>query len=81
MKRFGLKLNKPYRVTIYHNKIQRYLADLSWHHTFGEIKEGAELLYLNSLLDLALATNQSSFAKKHHIGSGPEWTITIEKIK
>ncbi|WP_232220492.1 SAM hydrolase/SAM-dependent halogenase family protein [Legionella tunisiensis] len=81
METFGLKANEPYRVKIYHNKVEQYSGVLPLRHTFGETKKDTDLLYLNSLLNLALATNQDSFAKKHHIGAGPGWTITVEKIK
>ncbi|WP_115222675.1 S-adenosyl-l-methionine hydroxide adenosyltransferase family protein [Legionella donaldsonii] len=81
METFGLKASEPYRVTIYHNKVKQYSGVMSFHNTFGETQKYADLLYLNSLLNLSLASNQESFAKKHHIGAGPGWAITVEKIK
>ncbi|MFV0431576.1 MAG: hypothetical protein ACK5MJ_05285 [Alphaproteobacteria bacterium] len=38
-------------------------------------------MYLNSLLDVAIALNLENFAEKYHISSGPEWSITFEKIE
>ena len=45
--------------------------------TFGTVKEGEPLLFLNSLLEVSLALNMDSFAKKFGIGSGPGWSLEI----
>jgi S-adenosylmethionine hydrolase len=48
-----------------------------YRRTFGEVPEGSPLVYVNSLLDLAVAINLGNFAERHGIGSGPEWEIEI----
>lgn len=56
-----------------------------WHgivplvNTFGDVKEGENLAYFNSSLNLSLAISWGDFASKYNIGSGPEWTITVSK--
>lgn len=45
--------------------------------TFGEVKEGEPLVLLNSLLELAFAVNLGDFAKKHGVGSRPDWTVEV----
>jgi hypothetical protein len=40
---------------------------------------GEPLVYVNSLLNLAVALNQRSYAKLHNIESGPDWSIEIGK--
>ncbi len=45
--------------------------------TFATVKEGDPLLFLNSLLEVSLALNMDSFAKKFGIGSGPGWGLEI----
>lgn len=47
---------------------------------FGEVKPGEPLVFLNSLLELAFALNQGDFAKKHGIGSGPDWTVEVKPL-
>jgi len=37
------------------------------------------LVYINSLLNLAVALNQQNYAAAHKIESGPDWTIEINK--
>ncbi len=49
--------------------------------TFGDVPEGAPLLYLNSLLNLSFALNQGSFAEKFGVRAGGEWTVRVEKVK
>jgi S-adenosylmethionine hydrolase len=36
-------------------------------------------VYINSLLNLAVALNLKSYAATHQIDSGPDWTIEIGK--
>ncbi|KTD24822.1 S-adenosyl-l-methionine hydroxide adenosyltransferase [Legionella lansingensis] len=81
MKKYGMKVNERYQIKIYHKQKEKYAEILSFHHTFGDTKPGTDLLYLNSLLNLAIAKNQGNFAKLHHLGSGPDWQISVEKVK
>lgn len=37
------------------------------------------LVYVNSLLNLALALNQGSYAAAHKIDSGPDWSIELSR--
>lgn len=47
--------------------------------TFGDVQPGEPLLFLNSLLEVSFALNQSSLAAKYQIGSGPDWSIEIQR--
>lgn len=50
-----------------------------YEHTFGGVAEGKPLVYLNSLLEVALALNQGNYAAKHHVASGVDWEIEVAK--
>jgi S-adenosylmethionine hydrolase len=50
-----------------------------YQRTFGDVAVGKPLVYVNSLLNLAVALNQGSFAAAHKIESGPDWSIEIGK--
>jgi S-adenosylmethionine hydrolase len=52
-----------------------------FEHTFGGVAKGKPLVYLNSLLDVAVATSQGNYAEKHHIESGVDWEIEISKVQ
>src|SRR5438105_15174928 len=49
--------------------------------TFGEVREGNTLGYLNSLMNFSLAINMGSLADSFHINSGNMWNIVLKKIK
>lgn len=52
-----------------------------FEHTFGGVAKGKPVVYLNSLLDVALALNQGNYAARHKIDSGVEWEVEISKAK
>jgi S-adenosylmethionine hydrolase len=66
-------------VRIYHNDKLVDEAVAPYRRTFGEVPVGHPLVYINSLLNLAIALNQQSYAAAHKIESGPEWSIEISK--
>jgi S-adenosylmethionine hydrolase len=47
--------------------------------SFGNVPEGQPLLFINSLLELAVALNQGDFARTHGIRSGPEWSLEVRR--
>jgi S-adenosylmethionine hydrolase len=72
-----IALGAPVRVRIFH---EDKLVDDSvapYQRTFGEVPTGKPLVYVNSLLNLAVALNQASYAAVHQIESGPDWFIEL----
>lgn len=67
------------KVRILNDKKVVYQATLPFATTFSAVGQGQPLIYINSLLDVALALNQGSFAAKNKIGSGQGWTIEFQK--
>lgn len=70
-----------FAVTIFHNGKEAYRGVIPYVRTFGDVREGEPLLYLNSLLNVAFALNMGSFSKKHDLASGGDWTVRIEWAK
>ncbi len=72
-----LALGAPVRVRIYHDDrlVDEDIAP--YRRTFGEVAIGKPLVYVNSLLNLAVALNQASYAAAHRIDSGPDWFIEL----
>ena len=68
-------------MTIFHDGKEVYRGVIPYEPTFGDVPEGAPLLYVNSLLNVALALNQGSFAEQHHVASGGGWSMRIEQAK
>lgn len=61
--------------------IEKFSEPMPYARSFGDVAEGAPLLYLNSLLNVSFALNVDSFAEKHGISSGPDWSTEIQKCK
>jgi S-adenosylmethionine hydrolase len=73
----GIKLHEPVHVRILHGDALVDDSVVPYERTFGEVPLGKPLLYINSLLNVAVALNQASFAAAHKIESGPDWFIEI----
>lgn len=67
------------QVVIRHDGQIVFDAELPFHVTFGGVKLGEPLIYLNSLNNVALALNQGDFAGKFGIESGAAWTIEVNQ--
>jgi len=46
---------------------------------FTDVPKGEALMYINSLLNIAVALNQGNFASTYSIGTGEGWKITFSK--
>lgn len=49
-----------------------------WSVTFGQVAVGEPLLYINSLLEVALALNQGDFVRQFQVGHGPGWILELQ---
>jgi len=67
------------QVRILHKGKQVDKVVAPFQNTFGGVAKGQPLVYLNSLLDVALALNQGNYAAKHHIESGVDWEVEVSK--
>jgi S-adenosylmethionine hydrolase len=72
-----IEIGKPVHVRIYHDGRLVDEVTAPYERTFGNVPVGAPLVYINSLLNVAIALNQKNYAAAHHIESGPDWFIDI----
>jgi S-adenosylmethionine hydrolase len=70
-----------FAVVIFHDGKEAYRGIIPYVRTFGDVKEGEPLLYLNSLMNVAFALNMGSFSAKHGLASGGNWTVKVERAK
>lgn len=77
----GLRLNygDEIRIRIRHRQTLVFEGLMPYVTTFAAVKEGKPLAYQNSLMNLSFALNEGSFAAEHKIGSGPEWTVEVQR--
>jgi hypothetical protein len=47
--------------------------------TFGAVPTGQPVLFINSLLEVAIALNQGNFAAANHVGSGADWSFEVSR--
>lgn len=73
-----LVLGKKYLVKIYHHNKLIYDSEIPYLNTFGGVRVGKELMYINSLDNLSLAINQGSFAGRYHIAPDQFWRVEVE---
>ncbi|MDU7693686.1 MAG: S-adenosyl-l-methionine hydroxide adenosyltransferase family protein [Helicobacter sp.] len=83
--KFNLKIGKNACVHIYEEvhgqKVSRFNGALPYANSFGDVPEGKNLLFLNSLLNVSFAVNMGDFAKVYGIGSGQNWSVEITKCQ
>ncbi len=75
------KFGDRFHVTVAQAGKTVFDGEMPYTRTFGDVPEGAPLLYLNSLMNVAFALNQGDFAKKYSIRYGADWSVRVEKAK
>lgn len=78
-KRLQMKVGEQYRVQLFNRDQIAYNRIVPYVKTFTDVQRGEDLIYLNSMLDLAIAINQGNFAKLRGAESGPNWTVKISR--
>ncbi|WGL61372.1 S-adenosyl-l-methionine hydroxide adenosyltransferase family protein [Pigmentibacter sp. JX0631] len=77
LKQIGAEVGKQIQVEILDKKDKViYRKKIHYGNTFGDVKVGSEVSYLNSLGNFAIAINQGNFAKKYNIK--PEFKIIVK---
>lgn len=61
--------------------LARYQGHAPDVHSFADVPPEQPRVYLNSLLNIAVALNMDSFAEKQRIAAGAEWRITLQKCR
>jgi S-adenosylmethionine hydrolase len=80
-KKLNPRFGDEVHYTIYHQNKSVYTGVAPYYQTFGSVKPGLPLVYLNSLLKVSVALNQGSFADNFHVGSGSDWNIAVSLAK
>lgn len=75
----GVKIGEVVKVSIFNAEKKVYDGNVTYVNTFGEVKEGENVGYFNSLLNFSLGINMASFSEKYKVYSGNEWRIELSK--
>ena len=74
-----VQLGQPLRVRITHNGELVDDTVAPYQRTFGEVPPGKPLVYINSLLNVAVALNLGNYAAAHKVESGVDWLVEVSK--
>jgi S-adenosylmethionine hydrolase len=77
--KLNIRFGDTLHIAIFHKTRKVYQGKMPFTETFGAVKKGKPLAYLNSLLQLSFALNQDNFAKVYRIASGSEWSVEVKK--
>ena len=80
LEEMGAKWGDDVAITISKDGRVVYGYHLRLCKAFTEVKKGEALVYVNSLLNLAVAINQGSVAAEYRIGTGEGWKIVFSVI-
>ena len=75
----GFERGKRIEVKIKNGSTVVYNNRIIYGKSFGDVYVGEQIIYVNSLLRMAVAINQGNFAKAYSIGTGIHWTIEFIK--
>ncbi|MGR3806848.1 SAM hydrolase/SAM-dependent halogenase family protein [Pasteurella testudinis] len=75
----GIQKGDTACVEIKENQQLRYSGKMPYVSSFGDVKDGEPLLYLNSLLNVSFALNMENFAEKNQVKSGADWHVSVRK--
>jgi S-adenosylmethionine hydrolase len=74
-----VQVGEPVKVRIYNGTKLVHEERIPYQHTFGNVPVGQPLVYINSLMNIAIALNQGDYAASHQIAAGGEWWMEITK--
>jgi S-adenosylmethionine hydrolase len=77
--KLGAKTGDQIKVVVFNDQQKVYEGIVTYVNTFGDVKEGEDVGYFNSLLNFSLGINMGSFSEKYKVYSGNEWSIVISK--
>ena len=75
----GIKIGDAIKVQVFNRTDKVYEGTVKYVNTFGEVQEGVDVGYFNSLLNFSLGVNMASFSEKYKVFSGNTWSVTLSK--
>ena len=77
--KLNIKIGEDVQVQVFNQDSKIFEGKVRYVNTFGEMKEGSDVGYFNSLLNFSLGVNMGSFSEKYKVLSGGEWRIVLTK--
>ena len=76
----GFKHGESVEVIIRKGSTTAYNNRIVYGRSFADVYPSEQIIYVNSVYNMAIAINQGNFAKAYNIGTGQHWQIEFRKI-
>ena len=73
----GVEYGDSLNIEIKHQDVIKYSHVIPLAKSFAYVDKGDDLVYVNEMGNLAIATNLENFTQKRGIGFGSDWKVTI----
>ncbi|TDE13958.1 DNA-directed RNA polymerase subunit delta [Dyadobacter psychrotolerans] len=77
--KLGVRLGDTVNVRLFTKDTTAFDGTIKYVNTFGEVKEGENAGYFNSLMNFSVGINMGDFAKTYKVSSGGEWFVELSK--
>jgi len=76
----GFRHGDYIEVLITNGPTRVYNNRMVYGRSFADVYPSEQIIYVNSVYNMAIAINQGNFAKAYNIGTGRHWSIEFRKI-
>ena len=76
----GFKHGDRVEVVIRNSSTLVYNNRIAYGRSFADVYASEQIIYVNSVYNMAVAINQGNFAKAYNIGTGRHWEIEFKKV-
>ena len=77
----GFQLNDELEVLVTYRGEKRYRSIVPYVRSFASVDMLEPLIYVNSMLMVAVALYQGNFSATYNVGAGTDWKITLRKFR
>ncbi|MDC7235914.1 MAG: S-adenosyl-l-methionine hydroxide adenosyltransferase family protein [Spirochaetales bacterium] len=77
----GFKHGDSVEVMIRNGNKMAYNNRIVYGRSFADVYPSEQVIYVNSVYNMAIAINQGNFARAYNIGTGRHWEVEFRKIK
>lgn len=76
----GFEHGERVEVIIRNGTTLAYNNRITYGRSFADVYVSEQIIYVNSVYNMAVAINQGNFSKAYNIGTGKHWTIEFRKV-
>ncbi|MCK5198885.1 MAG: SAM-dependent chlorinase/fluorinase, partial [Spirochaetales bacterium] len=76
----GFKHGDRVEVAIRNGSTMAYNNRIAYGKSFADVYASEQIIYVNSVYNMAIAINQGNFARAYNIGTGWHWEIEFHRV-